>query len=169
VTTPFIGELRMFGGNFAPYGWFLCNGQLLPISQYQALFALIGTTYGGDGTTNFALPNLQSRVAVHTATGFPIAQATGSETVTLAPTQLPVHSHGFQASASSAAQRSPVNNTLAATATNVHIYTEFPVDVQLAPQTIMSDGGGGQPHDNIQPYQCITFIIAWTGIFPSQN
>jgi microcystin-dependent protein len=169
VTTPYIGEIRMFGGNFAPYGWFLCNGQLLPISAYEALFALIGTTYGGDGVSNFALPNLQSRVGVHTGTGLPIGTAAGTETVALTTAQLPTHSHGFQASGSAGTQRSPVNNTPAATPATVNIYAEYPADVQLAPQTIMSDGGGGQPHNNIQPYQCITFIIAWTGVFPTQN
>ena len=107
---PYIGEVRMFGGNFAPLGWAFCNGQTLPISQYDALFTLIGTTYGGDGQTTFALPNLQGRLPVHQGNGFAMGQVGGSETVTLTTAQLPAHPHSFQANAGTGAQKTPANN-----------------------------------------------------------
>ncbi len=169
MTSPYIGEIRMFGGNFNPYGWALCNGQILQISDYTALFSLIGNAYGGDGITNFALPNLQGRAAVHTGPpNFSIGNTGGSETVTLTSGQLPMHSHSFLASANPATQKSPVNNTPGAVSWG-SAYAQYPADVPLAAQSITSDGGGGQPHNNVQPYQCISFIIALTGIYPSQG
>jgi microcystin-dependent protein len=114
---PYIGEIRMFGGNFAPLSWAFCNGQTLPISEFAALFNLIGTTYGGDGQTTFALPNLQGRLPVHQGNGFAMGQVGGSETVTLTTAQLPAHPHSFQANPGTGSQKSPANNVPAAIGT----------------------------------------------------
>jgi microcystin-dependent protein len=167
VSDPYIGEIKMFAGNFAPYGWALCNGQLLPIAQYQALYNLIGTTYGGDGQSTFALPNLQGRLPVHQGTGFVMGQVGGSETVTLTAAQLPAHPHSFQASLNTGSQKNPATNVPAAIGAG-SAYAQDPPTSAMAPQSIGTDGGG-RPHDNMQPYLCVTFIIALTGIYPSQS
>lgn len=161
--TPFLGEVKMVAFNFAPKGWAFCNGQLLQINQNQALFAILGTTYGGNGQTNFALPNLQGRVALHMGNGFVEGQVGGSDTVTLTSNQIS-HSHPVNATAT------PTTNTasgnFAATAPN-GIYGSS-VDTTMNP-AIVSSTGGGQPHDNHQPYLVINFVIALQGIFPSRN
>jgi microcystin-dependent protein len=177
--SPYIGEIRMFGGNFAPSGWAFCNGSLLPIDQNTALFQLIGTTYGGDGQTNFALPNLQGRAPVHVGSGFSLGQMGGVETVTLATAQLPSHSHAVRTAAATqgGAVAIPTSTTVLADegfnpTPGTKPFTYLPYDgtnqTSLAPNSI-AQTGGGQPHDNMQPFLAINFIISLFGIFPSQN
>lgn len=172
MAQPFIGEIRMFGGNFAPNGWAFCNGQLLAISQNDALFALIGTTYGGDGQTTFALPDLRSRVPIHQGSHqgntFVQGQVSGTESVTLATTQLPSHQHSLLASANVGGAVSPNNTVFAQVpAGGVQVYTQD--NTVLATATPVSTVGGSQPHENRQPLLAINFIIALFGIFPSLN
>jgi microcystin-dependent protein len=165
MSDPYIGEIRMFGGNFAPVGWLLCQGQLLPISQYDALFNLIGTTYGGDGQQTFALPNLQSRMPMHAGSGFQLGQVGGVESVTLITQQLPVHTHQPVAAAVATSQ-SPNNNFWASYAFNQ--YSDQPPAAPMAPNAL-SLSGGNQPHENMSPYQVINFIMATEGIYPPPN
>lgn len=173
MSTPFIGEIRMFGGNFAPQGWAFCNGQLLPIAQYDALFALIGTTYGGDGQTTFALPDLRGRIPIHAGQGAGLSNRTlgeisGVESVTLTVNQLPAHAHALLGSTDVSGQSSPAGNVLAQPST-IDLYRPATVpSAALSPNAITS-AGGSQPHDNMGPFLCVTFIIALEGIFPSQN
>lgn len=167
MSNPYVGEIRAFAGNFAPAGWALCNGQLLPISGNDALFSLIGTTYGGDGQTTFALPNLQGRVPLHQGSGNVVGTIGGSETVTLTSQQVASHSHVFLASTSPGAQRNPAGNTVA-TIVAGSAYSQEPATAQLA-ASISSAPGGNQPHDNLQPYLCVTFIISLYGLYPSQS
>ena len=162
----FIGEIRMFGGNFAPAGWALCNGQLMAIDQNAALFNLIGTTYGGDGQTTFALPNLQSRVPVHVGPGFALGQTGGAETVTLTTSQIPAHTHPGGVNSGAATASSPAGNVFA-TGTSTP-YSDQPADSALATPAIQS-AGGSQPHDNMLPFLTVNFIISLFGIFPSQT
>jgi microcystin-dependent protein len=164
MAQPYVGEIRMFGGNFAPAGWMFCEGQLLPISENETLFNLIGTTYGGDGQSTFALPDLRGRLPIHQGGGFILAETGGSEEVTLTVNQIPVHSHALLASADPAAFRSPLNHVPGRTAAEAYA-SEFTAQV-LAPQA-MSSAGGSQPHSNFQPSLCVNFIISLYGIFPS--
>jgi microcystin-dependent protein len=169
MVTPYIGEIRMFGGNFAPHDWALCNGQLLPIPQYEALYSLIGTTYGGDGVQNFGLPNLQSRVPVHQGPGFVLGQMAGEETVTLNTNQLPAHTHVPMANTTGTAQ-SPAQNMWANSGNTVLMqYTATNTENANMNAATVQATGGGQAHDNMLPYQAINFIIALFGIFPPQN
>jgi len=164
---PYVGEIRMFGGNFAPNGWLFCDGSLLSISENETLFQLIGTTYGGDGQETFALPDLRGRVPVHQGSGFSIGEAAGVEQVTLFPTQIPAHSHPLLASTSAGSD----NNTsgkLPAQSPTVSAYVEASTDGNLANNAI-SSVGGSQPHENMQPFLCINFIISLYGIFPSPS
>ena len=169
---PFVGEIRMFGGNFNPSGWSFCDGQLLPISENETLFQLIGTTYGGDGESTFALPNLQSRVPIHMGTNdgttYQLAEAAGSETVTLSIQQIPSHSH--PAIASTGGQVALPTGGVMATATSnqtgVRVYSSQAVNVQMNAQSI-TPVGGSQPHENCQPFLCINYIISLFGVFPS--
>jgi microcystin-dependent protein len=169
----FVGEIRMFAGSFAPAGWVFCNGQLLPISENEILFNLIGTTYGGDGQSNFAVPDLQCRIPLHmgtdpgTGTTFVLAQAAGVENVTLTTQQIPSHSHSLMASTNAGGSNAPANNMLGTTTTN--FYFAAPATAALAPQSIGASGGGNQPHDNMMPFLAVSFIISLFGIFPSQN
>ena len=159
----------MFAGNFAPAGWMFCEGQLLPISEYETLFNLIGTTYGGDGQSTFALPDLRGRLPIHQGVGFTPAQPGGVETVTLAATQIPAHSHPFLVTTNQASSTSPTNQLPAITqAFSIQPYGTDNPQVQLSPSSIGS-AGGSQPHDNFQPYLCIDFIISLFGVFPSQT
>ena len=168
MSSPFIGEIRMFGGNFAPAGWAFCDGALVPISENDALFNLIGTTYGGDGQTTFGLPDLRGRIPIHPDSGnFQLGQAAGTETVTLTVSQIPAHSHTALASAGGSATSSPTNNTWGAAASNSP-YTDQAFNAQMNAQAIGSVGGS-QPHDNFMPYLCVSFIISLFGIFPSQT
>jgi microcystin-dependent protein len=181
--SPFIGEIRMFGGNFAPAGWSFCMGQLLPISENDALFALIGTTYGGDGQSTFALPDLQGRVPVHQGTALGITytpgEIAGVENVTLTSNQMPSHNHAIQTAtaAQGGAAATPANNTVLADealnpAPNPPPAAYLPFNntgqTALAPISITPQGGS-QPHDNMQPFLTVSFIISRFGIFPSRN
>ena len=167
MAQPYVGEIRMFAGNFAPVGWMFCEGQLLPISENETLFQLIGTTYGGDGESTFALPDLRGRIPIHQGSGFILAETGGAEEITLTVPQIPVHSHALLASDNNATSTSPVNQVLAASSeVTVTAYgTDAPLTV-LIPQTVTLVGGS-QPHTNFQPYLCVDFIISMFGIFPS--
>ena len=168
MADPFVGEIRMFGGNFAPQGWAFCNGQLLPISEYEVLFNLVGTTYGGDGQSTFALPNLQGRVPVHQGANFVMGQPAGAETVPLTVNQMPQHSHMLLASSNAGTQTNPPGNALA-TIVAGSAYLEGAASVALASGSVSPAPGGGQPHNNLQPYLCVSFIVSLFGIYPSQN
>jgi microcystin-dependent protein len=180
MADPFLGEIRMVGWNFAANGWALCNGQLLPISQNSALFALLGTQYGGDGVSTFALPNLQGRVPIHQGNGaglspYTVGAASGSENVSLLPTQIPAHTHLMGVSNQSGALTDPTNAILAQgnsgsgrSPVPVTNYVSTAATGTLAP-TAIQPAGGSQPHSNIQPYLCVNFIIALQGIFPSRQ
>jgi microcystin-dependent protein len=173
MSSPFIGEIRMFGGSFAPAGWAFCNGQTLPISEYDALFTLIGTTYGGDGQETFALPDLQGRIPIHAGQGMGLSNRTlgeksGSETVTLTVNQTPVHNHGFQASTDFSDTASPQGRVVSQS-TIVSLYRESEPSSPMSPNAIVAGGGGNQPHDNTQPFQCVSFIISLYGIYPTQT
>ncbi len=167
MAQPYVGEVRMFAGNFAPAGWMFCEGQLLPISEYETLFNLIGTTYGGDGQSTFALPDLRGRLPLHFGNGFTLAETGGAETVNLTVSQIPAHSHPFLASTDFASQRSPTSNVLAQL-NNAELYSALPPTSALNAAAVTSTGGS-QPHDNFQPYLCVDFIISLFGIFPSQT
>jgi microcystin-dependent protein len=176
MSQPYVGEIRMFAGNFAPAGWMLCEGQLLPISEYETLFNLIGTTYGGDGQSTFALPSLASRVPIHMGTGpggvsFALAQSGGTESVTLNVQQLPSHNHALLATNTSP-QLSPAGAfpaTATSTQAGVSVYGPSTGNtVAINPNSILP-AGGSQPHDNMQPFLVINFIISLFGIFPSQT
>jgi microcystin-dependent protein len=167
MAQPYVGEIRMFAGSFAPAGWMFCSGQLLPISENEILFQLIGTTYGGDGQSTFALPDLQSRVPLHMGNGFILAETGGVESVTLTTQQIPIHTHALLGSTGNAAQANP-NNNLLASSTIVKLYAVETPDTAMA-GTNIQPVGGSQPHSNIQPYLCISFIISLFGIFPSQT
>ena len=170
MSGPFVGEIRMFAGNFAPAGWALCQGQLVPIDQNPTLFQLIGTTYGGDGQNTFALPNLQSRVPIHVGPGFVLGQAAGAEAVTLTVSQIPQHSHVPQAS-TTGDQPSPAGHVFATATGNVNgleVYTTQAPATAFSPQAVGS-AGGSQPHDNMIPFLVVNFIISLFGVFPSQS
>jgi microcystin-dependent protein len=164
---PFIGEIRMFAGNFAPAGWAFCEGQPLPISENDVLFQLIGTMYGGDGESVFNLPDLRSRVPIHAGNGFTQAGTGGAEEVTLTVNQIPSHSHPLIASTAVGTAASPQGNVLAASGSS-NVYRPAPGAAALAPEAVGS-AGGSQPHTNLQPYLGMNFIISLFGIFPTQN
>jgi len=166
MAQPYVGEIRMFAGNFAPAGWLLCEGQLLSISENETLFQLIGTTYGGDGQSTFALPDLRGRIPVHQGNGFILAETGGVEDVTLTVSQIPAHSHPFLASSVAGNSSSPQGNTVAQTDGTIGLYIADPPGVNMDPAAI-TPVGGSQPHTNFQPYLCINFIISLFGIFPS--
>jgi len=175
MSIPFLGQITMFGGNFAPRGWAFCDGQLLSIAQNTALFSLLGTTYGGDGRTTFGLPDLRGRLPVHAGQGpglsnIPIGAKAGTEQVTLSATQIPSHTHALQADNNVGTTPQPANQLLA------EFPQTFPVDPYntAAPTTPMNANaidhtGGGQAHDNVQPFLCVNFIIALQGIYPSRS
>lgn len=166
MSEPFIGEVKLFANSYAPRGWALCNGQILPINTNQALYSLIGTTYGGDGVTNFALPDLRGRVPIHTGAGIPLGQSAGEEQHTLTIQELPNHTHQVHASTNPANAPSPLNNAWAAQ----------PGQYQAASGTLsqmntgaISSAGNSQPHNNMQPFLVLNYCIAVQGIFPSRN
>ena len=172
MAQPYVGEIRMFGGNFAPAGWMFCEGQLLPISENDTLFNLIGTTYGGDGQSTFALPDLRGRVPIHMGTGsdginYTLAENGGVEEVTLTTNQLPIHNHAFLGSTSAGTQNSSVG-FMPAASNVVKIYSASPPNNNLAAQALLPDGGS-QPHSNFQPYLCVHFIISLFGLFPQPS
>jgi microcystin-dependent protein len=165
MAQPYVGEIRMFAGNFAPAGWMFCEGQLLPISENETLFQLIGTTYGGDGESTFALPDLRGRIPIHQGGGFILAETGGAEEITLTVNQIPAHSHPMLGTASIANDASASSNVLAQTST-FDPYQSTAGGVPMAPASI-GPVGGSQPHTNFQPYLCVDFIISLFGIFPS--
>ena len=165
MAQPYVGEIRMFAGNFAPAGWMFCEGQLLPISENETLFQLIGTTYGGDGESTFALPDLRGRLPLHQGNGFILAETGGAEEITLTVNQIAAHSHPMLASANTANQTSPATSVLA-TPSVIDLYRVGNATSAMAPQSV-SPVGGSQPHTNFQPYLCVDFIISLFGIFPS--
>jgi microcystin-dependent protein len=173
MSNPFLGEIRMVGFNFAPTGWALCNGQLLSISQNTALFSLLGTQFGGDGISTFALPNLQSRVPIHAGQGpglspYVVGQAGGSESVALTASQMPVHNHGVNCSTSGGTQASPANGYPAVESTGTSSDYATSANGTMNPAAI-GNAGSGLAHANIQPYLCVNFIIALSGIFPARS
>lgn len=180
MSSPYVGEIRLFAGNFPPNGWMFCSGQLLPISENDVLFTLIGTTYGGDGQSTFALPNLQSRIPIHMGTGnglstYVIGETGGAEQVTLSVNQIPSHTHPALATTAQGNTNIPAANAILASMgpagiAQVPCYLPFP----NANQIVLNAGtvgpvGGSQPHENLQPYLCINYIISLFGIFPSQT
>ncbi|MDR7208661.1 tail fiber protein [Flavobacterium piscis] len=165
MAQPYVGEIRMFAGNFAPAGWMFCEGQLIPISENEPLFQLIGTTYGGDGQETFALPDLRGRIPIHNGNGYILAETGGAEQITLTTQQIPAHTHALLATTNLANSASPANAYLSATATGNKIYSTANPTIPLNAQGI-SPTGGSQPHDNFQPYLCVDFIISLFGIFP---
>jgi microcystin-dependent protein len=165
MAQPYVGEIRMFAGNFAPAGWMFCEGQLLPISEYETLFQLIGTTYGGDGQNTFALPDLRGRLPIHFGNGIVLAETGGVEEVTLTNSQMPAHGHAFLASADATSTTNASGSVLGAPVTATPFIAGNP-NQSLSPQAL-STVGGNQPHTNFQPYLCIDFIISLFGIFPS--
>ncbi|KRC81077.1 phage tail protein [Sphingomonas sp. Root241] len=165
MAQPYVGEIRMFAGNFPPAGWMFCEGALLAISENETLFQLIGTTYGGDGQSTFALPDLRGRLPLHQGNGFILAETGGAPEITLTVNQIPAHSHTLMAS---------LNVTSSATPTNTVIGKSGSIDAFINAQPTdplnslsVTSVGGSQPHENMQPYLCIDFIISLFGIFPS--
>jgi microcystin-dependent protein len=169
MAQPYVGEIRMFAGNFAPAGWMFCEGQLLPISENETLFQLIGTTYGGDGQSTFALPDLRGRIPLHQGNGFTLAETGGAEEITLTVQQMPAHNHALLATLNAGTQNQPANNLLAQSPTQ----NAFPYGTDVPPAQLnalaIPPVGGSQPHTNFQPYLCVDFIISLFGIFPSQT
>jgi microcystin-dependent protein len=167
MAQPYVGEIRMFAGNFAPAGWSFCEGQLLPISENETLFQLIGTTYGGDGESTFALPDLRGRLPMHFGKEFILAETGGAEQITLTVNQVPAHTHPLLASGNGGNINLPGGNLTGESAA-VKIYVADVAGGNMAPQAI-GPVGGNQPHTNFQPYLCINFIISLFGIFPSPS
>lgn len=166
MAQPYVGEIRMFGGNFAPVGWEFCSGQLLAISDNETLFQLIGTTYGGDGQVSFGLPDLRGRLPLHVGAGIVLGQAAGTEAETLITQTIPNHTHAMMASTAIPAGTNPGGNVTGQAAAK--LYRAGSPSVGLNPQSLVQTGGN-QPHDNMQPYLCVNFIISLFGIFPSQT
>ncbi len=167
MAQPYVGEIRMFGGNFAPAGWMFCDGSLLPISENETLFQLIGTTYGGDGQNTFGLPDLRGRLPIHQGNAFLLAETGGAEEVTLTVNQIPAHGHAIQGSTALGSATAPQGSVLAQdNIVGVDLYVEDTANAQLAADAI-SPVGGTQPHTNFQPYLCVNYIISLFGIFPS--
>jgi microcystin-dependent protein len=173
MADPFVAEIRIFGFNFAPRGWAFCNGQLLPIAQNTALFSLLGTTYGGNGQTTFGLPDLQGSAPMHPGQGpglslYDLGQIGGEQTVTLLASELPAHQHSVSGTSTAAALASPANNLWAQGAgrTPPQLYRSAAPNTPMLPT---NSGGGGQPHNNMQPYLCLNFCIALQGVFPPRN
>ena len=170
---PYVGEIRMFAGNFAPNGWMFCEGQPLAISENEVLFQLIGTTYGGDGQETFNLPNLASRVPIHMGTGpdgttYQIGEMAGTEQETLTTQQIPSHNHPFTVSTAAGGTNSPATDKVLASSPSVQMYINDSADNALNPAAV-TPAGGSQPHENTQPFLCINFIISLFGVFPSQT
>lgn len=171
MAQPYVGEIRMFAGNFAPDGWYFCRGQSVAIAQEEVLFQLIGTTYGGDGESTFNLPNLASRAPMHMGNGpdgvtYPIGQMAGTEAETITTQQLPVHTHALAATTNLGTDNAPAGNLLAQTSGGVMLYREVAPASAMDVQVVVPVGGS-QPHDNTQPFLCINFIISRFGLFPS--
>jgi microcystin-dependent protein len=173
MADPFVAEIRIFPFNFAPKGWAWCDGQLLPLSQNTALFSLLGTTYGGNGTSNFALPDLQGRAPMHPGQGpglslHDLGETGGSETVSLLESEIPAHSHALMASTAPANRTSPVNNTIARVAGATPYLPPAGAALELMAAQSLAPAGGDQPHNNMQPYLTFYFNIALQGVFPAR-
>jgi microcystin-dependent protein len=171
MAEPFISEIRLMSFGFAPNGWALCNGQILPINQNQALFSLLGTTYGGNGSTNFQLPNMQGRTPIHKGNGFTLGEAGGTQTHTLAINEIPAHTHSLNAIAPSnnATNTNITTNNFLSNSAPAEMYTNNAGSLAPAIAGTLNSFGGSQPHLNMQPFLVINFCIALQGIFPSQN
>lgn len=167
MSDPYVGEIRLFAGNFAPVGWAFCDGQVLPISQFEVLFELIGTTYGGDGQSTFALPDLRGRVPLHQGNGYVQGQQGGQETVTLSAGQMPAHRHAMLASTSPASATQGPSQALGSSGTMKFYGSGAPTMAMDA--NALAPAGGTQPHDNMPPFVALNHIISLFGIFPSQN
>ena len=173
MSSPYIGEIRMFGGNFPPSGWAFCDGQSMPISQNDTLFNLIGTTYGGDGQETFNLPNLMSRTPVHAGQGpgisqsYQLGETFGVESVTLTTTSIPIHNHAFVASLNNANATDPTNQVVAQNL-QIAMFTEDVANKAMNAASVQP-AGGSQPHENMSPFLAVSFILSLFGIFPSQN
>ena len=167
MAQPYVGEIRLFAGNFAPAGWLFCHGQLLSISENETLFQLIGTTYGGDGQSTFAMPDLRGRVPLHGGNGYVLAETGGVETVTLTSAQVPAHSHALRASSAAGTGSGPGNALLAATG-SVNSYGSGNADQSMTAGAL-SSSGSSQPHDNMAPFLAVNYIISLSGIFPSPS
>ena len=168
MADPFLSEIRMFSFNFAPRGWATCDGQLLPINQNQALFALLGTTYGGNGQTNFALPDLRSRVPIHVGQGHTLGERAGEQVHTLSVAELPTHAHSLQATTAASTANSPSPAVGLAKSTGANLYAPAGNAVAMDASSL-ANVGGSQPHENRQPFLAINLCIALQGIFPSPN
>jgi microcystin-dependent protein len=168
MAEPFLAEIRIMSFDFAPKGWALCNGQLLPINQNQALFSLLGTTYGGDGRVNFGLPDLRTRVPIHMGSGQTLGQRGGEQAHTLVTSELPTHTHSLNGSTGQASTNVPATNTVLSTSNPQSVYGQAANLVAMAPAAI-GNMGGGLSHPNMQPFLVLNFAIALQGIFPSQN
>ena len=173
MSDPFVGEIRMFAGNFAPRGWAYCDGQLLAVSQNDALFSLLGTVYGGDGRTTFGLPDMRGRIPIHAGGGPGLSQRrlgskSGAETITLTVNQIPYHDHDVPASAAGASSGNPTGNVSAATSPT-NVYSTALNNPQDLSSAAISSTGGSRSHTNLMPYLCVHFIIALFGIYPSRH
>ena len=166
MAQPYVGEIRMFGGNFAPAGWMFCDGQLIPISENETLFNLIGTTYGGDGRQTFALPDLRGRTANHTGQGLVLGQKAGEEAHTVILSEMPAHNHIITASKTAGDFNNPAGHLLGASASPVY---KAPATMLATAAENISSVGGSQPHENRQPFLTLNFVIALQGVFPSRN
>jgi microcystin-dependent protein len=167
MAQPYVGEIRIFAGTFAPAGWMFCEGEILPISENETLFQLIGTTYGGDGQSTFGLPDLRGRLPLHQGNGFVLAETGGAEEVPLTVNQIPGHTHALLAAGGVGNDPNPGNNLLAESSLTSMYQAANPA-TSMAAQAI-SSAGGSQPHSNFQPYLCVSFIISLFGIFPTQT
>jgi microcystin-dependent protein len=170
MSEPFLAEIRIVGFNFAPKGWAFCDGQILPINQNQSLYSLLGTTYGGDGKTSFALPELRGRTPIHVGDGYRVGQKGGTETVTLTAAEIPAHKHALKASADDADSNSNAKALFATTSPEDSLYGD-PSDASATTlsSTTITNAGGGQAHTNMQPYLTLNYCIALRGLFPSRN
>jgi microcystin-dependent protein len=167
MAQPYVGEIRIFAGSFPPNGWAFCDGGILPISENETLFQLLGTTYGGDGQSTFALPDLRGRIPIHQGSNFILAENGGVEQVTLTLNQIPAHTHPFLASTNTAGGVSP-QNAVVGQSDSITLFRAQPATTAMSNQAT-GPVGGNQPHTNFQPYLCLNFIISLFGIFPSQN
>ena len=173
MSEPFLGEIRMFAGTYAPRNWAFCDGQIIAVSQNEALFSLLGSTYGGDGRTSFGYPDMRGRLPIHTGTGpgltpRPLGQKQGTETVTLTPSQVPNHTHNIAVSSQTADQSSPAGHILAQNSA-VQMYDTAKVTPKTLRDGLIGETGGSQAHSNLQPSLCLNFIISLIGIYPSRN
>ena len=165
MSEPFLAEIRLVGFNYPPRGWALCDGQIMPINQNQSLFSLLGTTYGGDGRTSYALPDLRGRCGLHEGNNYPLGQKGGTETHTLTSAEIPSHTHSLQASSDEVSEDKAAGNVLA----SAEIYTTADAATLVTLKTSITSTGGSQAHENRQPYLAVNFCIALQGLFPSRN